>query len=51
MCFTQPSQWKYDYFDGNKNNTDLDNCQGLCTDCLLVKTGRDNRVSVYQESN
>ncbi len=51
MCFTQPSQWKYDYFDGNKNNTDLDNCQGLCADCLLVKTERDNRVSVYQELN
>ena len=29
MCFTSPSQWKYDYFDGDKSNNDLNNCQGL----------------------
>ena len=49
MCFTQPSQWKYDYFDGNKSNNDLNNCQGLCSDCHSVKTKRDNRISIYQK--
>jgi len=48
MCFTPPTQWRYDHIDGNKNNNDLNNCQGLCSDCLSVKTERDNR-SVYQE--
>ena len=49
MCFTSPSQWKYDYFDGNKSNNDLNNCQGLCSDCHSVKTKRDNRLSIYQK--
>jgi hypothetical protein len=49
MCFTSPSKWKYDYFDGNKSNNDLNNCQGLCSDCHSVKTKRDNRVSIYQK--
>jgi len=44
MCFTQPSQWKYDYIDGNKSNYDLNNCQGLCPHCYSIKTERDNRV-------
>jgi len=48
MCFTPPTQWKYNHVDGNKNNNDLNNCQGLCPDCLSVKTERDNR-SIYQE--
>jgi hypothetical protein len=51
MCFTSPSKWKYDYFDGNKDNDDLYNCQGLCSDCYSVKTKRDNRISIYQKSN
>ena len=51
MCFTPPSKWKYDYFDGNKDNNDLYNCQGLCSDCYSVKTKRDNRISIYQKSN
>ncbi len=51
MCFTSPSKWKYDYFDGNKDNNDLYNCQGLCSDCYSVKTKRDNRISIYQKSN
>ena len=51
MCFTAPSKWKYDYFDGNKNNNDLYNCQGLCSDCHSVKTKRDVRISIYQKSN
>jgi len=51
MCFTAPSKWKYDYFDGNKDNNDLYNCQGLCSDCYSVKTKRDNRISIYQKSN
>ncbi len=51
MCFTSPSQWKFNYFDGNKNNTDLNNCQGLCPDCFSIKTERDNRINIYQESN
>jgi len=38
MCFTQPSQWKYDYIDGNKSNNDLNNCQGLCPHCYSIKT-------------
>ena len=49
MCFTSPSKWKYDYFDGNKSNNDLNNCQGLCSDCHSVKTKRDNRLSIYQK--
>ncbi len=49
MCFTPPTQWKYDYFDGNKSNNDLNNCQGLCSDCHSVKTKRDNRISIYQK--
>ncbi len=51
MCFTQPSQWKYDYFDGNKSNNDLNNCQGLCSDCISIKTERDNQLSIDQKSN
>ena len=51
MCFTAPSKWKYDYFDGNKDNNDLYNCQGLCSNCYSVKTKRDNRISIYQKSN
>jgi len=51
MCFTPPSKWKYDYFDGNKDNNDLYNCQGLCSDCYSVKTKRDNRISIYQKIN
>ena len=50
MCFTSPSQWKYDYFDGDKSNNDLNNCQGLCPDCFSVKTERNNRPSIYQKS-
>ena len=50
MCFTSPLQWKYDYFDSNKSNNDLNNCQGLCPDCFSVKTERNNRPSIYQES-
>ncbi len=49
MCFTSPSQWKYDYFDGNKSNNDLNNCQGLCSDCHSIKTKRDNQASIYQK--
>jgi len=51
MCFTPPTKWKYDYIDGNKNNNDLNNCQGLCSDCISIKTERDNRLSIYQKSN
>ena len=51
MCFTPPTKWKYDYFDGNKDNNDLYNCQGLCSDCYSVKTKRDNQISIYQKSN
>jgi len=50
MCFTPTTQWKYNHIDGDKNNNDLNNCQGLCPNCLSVKTERDNR-RVYQESN
>ncbi len=51
MCFTPPTKWKYDYFDGNKDKNDLYNCQGLCSDCYYVKAKRDNRISIYQKSN
>jgi len=51
MCFTQTSQWKYDYINGNKSNNDLNNCQGVCPHCHSVKTERGNRVSIYQKSN
>lgn len=40
MCFTEPSQWKYDYINGNKSDNDLNNCQGLCPNCYSVKTER-----------
>ena len=46
MCFTEPSQWKYDHTDGNKSNNDLNNCQGLCTHCNSVKTEKDNLVNI-----
>ena len=46
MCFTKPSQWKYDHSDGNKSNNDLNNCQGLCTHCNSVKTEKDNLVNI-----
>jgi len=51
MCFTPPTKWKYDYIDGNKSNNDINNSQGLCSDCYLIKTQRDNRASIYQKSN
>jgi len=38
MCFTEPSQWKYDYINGNKSDNELNNCQGLCSNCYSVKT-------------
>ena len=50
MCFTQPSQWKYDYINGNKSDNDLNNCQGLCPQCHSVKTERDGLVSIQQIS-
>jgi len=49
MCFTQPTQWKYDYINGNKNN-DLNNCQGLCSYCYSVKTKKDNQASIQKIS-
>jgi len=49
MCFTSPSQWKYDYFDGDKSNNDINNCQGLCPDCFSIKTERNNRPNIYQK--
>jgi len=42
MCFTEPSQWKYDHTNGNKNDNDLNNCQGLCSHCYSVKTERQS---------
>ncbi len=48
MCFTQPSQWKYDHVNGDKNNNELNNCQGLCPDCLSVKIDRENRI-IYRK--
>ncbi len=49
MCFTPPTKWKYDHIDGNKSNNDLNNCQGLCPDCYLIKIQRDNRSRIYQK--
>ena len=49
MCFTPPTKWKYDHIDGNKSNNDLNNCQGLCPDCYLIKIQRDNRSYIYQK--
>ena len=51
MCFTPALHWKYYHIDGNKSNNELNNCQGLCPNCYSVKTERDNRVSIYQNSN
>lgn len=48
MCFTTPSKWKYDYFDANKNNNDIDNCQGLCPECFSKKSKRENRITLSQ---
>jgi len=50
MCFTQPSQWKYDYIDGNKSNNDLNNCQGLCPHCYSIKTEKNNQLSIQKIS-
>ncbi len=44
MCFTQPSQWKYDHINGNKSNNDINNCQGLCPHCHSVKTEKNNQI-------
>ena len=44
MCFTSPSKWTYYYFDGNKNNGNLNNCQGLCSNCYSKKSQRNNEV-------
>jgi hypothetical protein len=49
MCFTPPTKWKYDHIDGNKSNNELNNCQGLCPDCYLIKIQRDNRSHIYQK--
>ncbi len=49
MCFTPPTKWKYDHIDGNKSNNDLNNCQGLCLDCYLIKIQRDNSSYIYQK--
>ena len=49
MCFTPPTKWKYDHIDGNKSNNDLNNCQGLCPDCYLIKIQRDNPSHIYQK--
>ena len=49
MCFTPPTKWKYDYIDGDKSNNDLNNCQGLCFDCYLIKIQRNNQPSIYQK--
>ena len=49
MCFTPPTKWKYDYVDGDKSNNDLNNCQGLCFDCYLIKIQRNNQASIYQK--
>jgi len=46
MCFTQPSQWKYDYINGNKSDNELNNCQGLCPQCYSVKTEKNNLVNI-----
>ncbi len=49
MCFTPPTKWKYDYIDGDKRNNDLNNCQGLCSDCYSIKTERNSRANIYQK--
>ena len=46
ICFTQPSQWKFNHFDGNKNNDNLDDCQGLCPDCFSVKIQKDRTMNL-----
>jgi hypothetical protein len=37
MCFSEPSRWVYDHFDGDKRNNDISNCQGLCPKCKSEK--------------
>jgi len=37
-CNNPPPRWQYDHIDGNHNNNDLNNCQGLCPNCHDVKT-------------
>jgi hypothetical protein len=49
MCFTPPTKWKYDYVAGNKSHNDLNNCQGLCSDCYSMKTQRDKQSGIYQK--
>ena len=38
MCQKPPPRWEYDHIDGNRDNNDLSNCQGLCPNCHSVKT-------------
>ena len=37
MCYREPSRWVYDYFDGDKRNNGISNCQGLCPECKSEK--------------
>ena len=38
ICQKPPPRWEYDHIDGNRENNDLSNCQGLCPNCHSVKT-------------
>jgi len=38
ICQKPPPRWEYDHIDGNRENNELSNCQGLCPNCHSVKT-------------
>ena len=37
-CARPPPRWEYHHKDGNRNNDNLDNCEGLCPNCHSIKT-------------
>jgi len=37
MCYSTPSRWIFDHFDGDKSNNVKSNVQGLCPNCYSEK--------------
>lgn len=37
-CRKPPPRWEYHHKDGNRNNSNVSNCEGLCPNCHSVKT-------------
>ena len=33
-----PARWEYHHMDGDRNNSSLENCEGLCPNCHSIET-------------